>query len=822
MQPIHLIGNAHLDPVWLWRWQEGFAEIKATFRSALDRLTQFDDFVFTCAGACYYEWVEHNAPEMFAEVKARVAEGRWVIVGGWWIQPDCNQPSGEAFARHGLYSQRYFLEKFGVMAKVGYNVDSFGHNGNIPQLLRKQGMEAYVMMRPGTHENPDVPVLFQWQGVDGSRVPTYRIPDGYGWWHDEGEKMERMQAIQAAQDIPLMFFYGVGNHGGGPTVRNIVALHKTQQEQGAERFPFSSPNAFFSSIDPAALPVWADDLQHHASGCYSTATQIKAMNRKTEGRLQDAEAWAVVADKVMGFAWDASQIRKAWTNVLFNSFHDIAGGCSIKEAYDDARESYGHSLNIAAELQNGALQRLSWAVDTMGDVVFPNDKDLDWSLWEQKDAQGNSLGTPVVVFNPLNWEVTAPVQMNRTVKGICDDQKQPVALQTCRSSQTNGTKDRWNTVFLATVPALGYRLYWVYLDEEKPAAPQGMLEATDNIMENDWFKLTFEKHTGYLSSVYDKKAGREVLSAPGAVPVVVDEHDSDTWGHMIFRYNREVARFADGCVKIMEQGDVRVWMRATNRYNGSTLTQDFILYRAKPDIEVRVTADWHEHHKMLKLSFPVAVTDPSAHYEIPFGAITRPANGEEEPGHRWVDVDGRTDKGTYGLALVNDAKYSYDVQDSDLRMTVVRGAIWADHYGDRDEWCEFMDQGMHKFTYHLLPHTGSWQDVGPVSIPALAAECNHPLTHVMETYHQGPLGAVQSYVSVEGGSKGQLMVSALKPAEDGKGIVVRVYEACGKAVKGSFQLPLWNATWQAEFGAFECKTFYVDSTGVREVDMLEL
>ena len=182
---LYMIGNAHIDPVWLWQWQDGFHETKATFRSALDRMNEYADFVFVSSSAAIYEWVEQSDPEMFAEIKQRVAEGRWKIVGGWWIEPDCNIPCGESFVRQGLYGQRYFKEKFGVTANVGYNVDSFGHNGMLPQILKKSGMPYYVFMRPSPHEKGLPGRLFWWESDDGSRVLTFRIALEYGTWGKE-------------------------------------------------------------------------------------------------------------------------------------------------------------------------------------------------------------------------------------------------------------------------------------------------------------------------------------------------------------------------------------------------------------------------------------------------------------------------------------------------------------------------------------------------------------------------------------------------------------------------------------------------------------
>ena len=215
-QKIHLIGNAHLDPTWLWRWQEGCGEVLQTFRSAAERLREYDDFVFTCSSACYYKWVEEIDPGLFEEITQLVKEGRWVPVNGWWIQPDCNMPCAESFARQALYSQLYYYEKFGKICRTGYNVDSFGHNAMMPQLLTKGGMRCYVMMRPNCRENPDIPEdLFWWDSADGSRVLTYRIPTGYA---ENGKN-----AIDCARELlsrkaeenrhGMMLFYGVGNHG---------------------------------------------------------------------------------------------------------------------------------------------------------------------------------------------------------------------------------------------------------------------------------------------------------------------------------------------------------------------------------------------------------------------------------------------------------------------------------------------------------------------------------------------------------------------------------------------------------------------------------
>ncbi|HHV97375.1 MAG TPA: alpha-mannosidase [Clostridiaceae bacterium] len=890
---IHLIGNAHIDPVWLWRWQEGFAEIKATFRSALDRMKEFPDFIFTCACAAYYKWVEENAPEMFEEIKKRVAEGRWVIVGGWWIQPDCNIPSGESFVRHGLYSQRYFYEKFGLMAKTGYNVDSFGHNGMLPQILKKSGMDYYVFMRPGDHEKELPGNLFWWESPDGSKVLAYKIPYSYGNWYRRGsddpvrQKTLEIKKLAEKQGYDMMSFYGVGNHGGGPTIANIHTLLKMQAEEQAEEvYIFSSPNGYFEEIyekkekdhNLSNFPVVRDDLQHHASGCYSAYSNIKKLNRKAEHRLITAEKFAAIAYELFNHSCPnlsnfQSKIGSAWEKVLFNQFHDIMGGCSIKEAYEDAEEFYGQALAIGAEVLNATVQMISWNINTMGDTTFSLSKDKDWMLWEMEDR-----GTPLVVFNPLAWEVTVPVQVNKSVAGITDEEGNPLEIQRVRASQTNG-KDKWDTLFIGRIPAMGYRVYWLYLDksfnvqgtkcQDNQLVQDNQLDQTDqlnqdtrlnqytqhtvtvkddHILENAYLIVEFEQHTGYIKRIYDKINQVEVLSGCGAVPIVIDEFDSDTWAHGIFEFRNEIAKFSDARIQVIENGPIRARIRVINRYNASELQQDFILYSGRKELEVQVKLDWREKHKMLKLSFPVNVKEPKAVYEIPYGFIERPANGEEEPGQQWIDLSGKVcidkenarkdtvlnkgysylhDNGrnhedtlsTYGLAILNDCKYSFDVKENDLRMTIVRSPIFADHYGERDELCEYMDQGIQEFKYVLVPHLGDWRNSGIVK---KAYELNVPIIMIKETYHKGnmPLKFEGIRVSAE-----NIIASVFKRSEDGNGYVIRCYETAGKLTEAEIEVQFLNRRWKASFGGCEIKTFYIpknQNEEVIEVNLLEM
>ncbi|HZG55999.1 alpha-mannosidase [Paenibacillus sp.] len=819
---VHLIGNAHLDPVWLWQWQEGFAEIKATFRSALDRMNEFPDFVFTCACAAYYRWVEENAPELFEEIRLRVAEGRWVIVGGWWIQPDCNLPSGESFARHSLYGQRYFLDRFGVAAKVGYNVDSFGHHGMLPQILKKSGMDYYVFMRPEPHEKRLPSNLFRWESEDGSQVIAFRLTDNYSMWGGLTleAKIAKHGAMADHEGNDYMSFYGVGNHGGGPTVANLRAIGELQSRPGGDRIILSSPNRYFEDIEAAAyeIPVVKDDLQMHAVGCYSTHSESKENNRRAEHRLLAAEKWSAIANRLAGLPYPKAQLTLAWENVMFNHFHDIMGGCSIREAFVDARESYGEALHLAAKSLNAALQRLSWSIDTMKPGVASLSKEKDWQLWEQED-----LGTPYVVFNPLSWEIETPIHANRRVRRVEDHLGKPVPMQTVRASRTNG-EDKWDTLFLARVPAMGYRVYWLYLTKESEAAESAdapeTLKAEDHVLENEYVRIEFDPATGTIARMLDKRANVDALEGRGAVPLVIDETHSDTWGHGLRSYRDVVGCFGGAEIKVLERGPVRAVIRVTSRYGDSTLRQDFALHRHSPDLTVKATVDWREKHKMLKLAFPVQVDEPTSYSEIPYGYIRRETTGVEVPGQQWATVEGtlpRTER-RRGLALMNNAKYGYDILGHEIRLTVVRSPIFADHYGVRDDQVEFMDQGVQEFSYRLSPYEGGWQDA---DIVRKAYELNAPATGIWETYHAGSLPQCWEGIRI---SSSHVAAVALKEAEEGDGWILRCYETAGLAAEAEIELPMLGRRWSAAFGRCEIKTFHLPSDAampVREVDLVE-
>jgi len=800
MATLHMIGNAHIDPVWLWQWQEGFHEVQATFRSALDRIKEYDDFLFVSSAAQYYEWIETSDPALFAEIKQRIAEGRWEIVGGWWIQPDCNIPSGESFVRQALYAQRYFKEKFGVTARVGYNVDSFGHAGTLPQILKKSGLDYYVFMRPSPPEKGLPGRLFWWEADDGSRVLTFRIMFEYCSWGKELDKHIQRCAEELKPPYDnLMCFYGVGDHGGGPTRENIESIRRMNSDADFPKLVFSTPGRFFAEItrQELPLPVVHDDLQHHASGCYAGHSGIKQWNRQVENRLIAAEKYSVIASRLTIQPYPAD-FTHAWKGVLFNQFHDILAGTSLESAYDDARHLFGEAMSIAGRNLNLATQALARNI----------------SIPEEKGAR------PIVVFNPHVWESRVaiecefgPVQAN---DGLLDNDGHEIPYQLVQSDAAAGGRNRLS--WIADLPALGYRLYKLMPREATTDFPK--VEASDTTAENERFRLEINPETGWIKSLRDKLRGLEVFAGPAAVPVVIDDR-SDTWSHAIFTFDKVVGEFKTRSVQLVEHGTVKAVLRVISAWGNSTLTQDFAVYRNLDHIDVSVTVDWHEQLKMLKLRFPICVDFHKVTCETPYGSIERFANGEENPGQSWVDISGTAREAgvVYGCSILNDAKYSYDVRNSDIGLTVLRSPVYAHHDPavlDPNKRYSYIDQGIQCFHYIILPHDGSWEHAGTIRC---AAELNQLASPLNVTFHAGTLPQSKSFAAVE---PENLILNTLKQWEDGDELIVRVYETGKIATHGKIRVI--DREFEADFGAAEIKTFRIPrdaSFPVIETNLLE-
>ncbi len=807
MDRVYLIGNAHLDPVWLWTWKEGFHEIKATFQSALDRMNEFEGYVFTCACASYYEWVEENAPEMFCEIKKRVKEGRWKIVGGMWVQPDMNSLSGESIARQLLVSQRYFKEKFGVTVKTGYNVDTFGHNGQLPQILNLSGIVNYVWMRPMMHENASVPEgALLWKGVDGSTVKAFRIPWGY-CGEDIVWRIEETLKLSEKYGYNMMCFYGVGNHGGGPTIKCLNEVEAWKEAHPDAGVNYADPDSYFESLEGADLSIWSGELQHHASGCYSTHADSKMQLRKTENKLLSAEVFGVIAEKLTGIG--VKDLSRAWKTLLFNEFHDLLGGCSIKEALDEMITDLKYAYSEADHAENFALQRLSWAIDTVkGEKALVRSKENHFWRWNV-----TGYGTPVVVFNPHAFEVNAPVSVYSEGMRVTDDDGNDVPVQKIRSGRTNGT-DKWDTLFSAKVPPLGYNVYWMHMTgEDKRKEKNESLSIGENALENRFMRVEISPVTGEIEQIILKKSGRNALKRPMRT-ILTDITHADTWAHNLFTFDKEIGAFGNARLTIKEDGPVRVCLRAESSLGENKLVRDYILTDESDVIKVNAKAYMETRHAMLKICLAPNTKSMRFATEIPFGAIERKPTGEEEPSQRWIS--GFDENG--GVAILNAGSNSSCASEDEIRQTFINTSAFADHYGQetRDEDMEFMQIGRTDFTYQIYPFEGALEESG---VQNRAALLNEPLSAIVETYHKGPLPRIFSGISID---KKNIVLRVLKKSENKKGAVLRLYESMGRQTNAKIEFRLMNRTFELPFKPFEIKTVFVPDDEGKEISEIDI
>lgn len=767
-------------------------------------MNETPDFTFTASSALVYEWVEQNDPTMLAEIRRRVEEGRWGLVGGWWIEPDLNIPSGEALVRQGLYGQRSFERLFGRRAVTGFNPDGFGHPDSLPQILRQQGLENYVFMRPNPAEKTLPFGTFWWESSDGSRVLAYRIPISYG---DKGlELRDRVQKILElpADPPPLrMAFYGVGDHGGGSTKINIASILSMQKEKDAPRLIFSTPDVYFKQIrkitgnaapNTATLPVVNDELQHHAVGCYTAHSEIKKLNRQTELALLTAEKITAIGSAAWDNAYPKHEFTAAWKRMLFQQFHDSLAGTSLPEHYDYARDAYGSARAEAAEAMWLAIQKLEWQVPAT-----------------------DSASDYYIVFNPHAWPATLDVEQEFKFKKLPDRLEDETGRAIPFQYIVPTTEsDRLRQRFLTRVelPAFGYRQIRF---SAKPGARNKVpvVNAADTTLENEHLRVTFDAD-GRMT-LLDKHSGTPLVQSARAI--VIDDL-TDTWSHRASAYDTVIGEFSGPVeIKTIEQGSGRKTVRVRSRYGSSTITIDWMLYAGSRALNARVTIDWREKLKLLKLSFPTALENTESTTEVAYGNITRPTNGDEEPGLRWINVSGTRDGKPAGLAIINDAKYGYSTPGGDVRVSIVRSPPYALHRkpDPKFDYHYWMDQGEQTFRLKLIPHDGDWT---AINLPRQAEEFTVPALALLQGIHPGNYPRSASFLSMDADN---IVVTVIKQAEDNDDLIFRCHETHGRTTDATLSLHFAGKQWTGKFCPHEIKTLrYNHAAGAfRETNAIE-
>ncbi len=792
--PIHYIGNAHVDPSWMWRLGEGFEAFLATCRSALERMDETSELIFTASSASQYEFVEQTDPVLFTKIQQAVASGRWEIVGGWWVEADCHIPSGESFLRQGLYGQRYFFEKFGKICKTGYCVDSFGHNANLPQLLNQSGMENYVFMRPDGLELVLPAPLFKWQALSGENVTAYRIPLHYSNFENTiTEKIDILkQKVYFEPEKHWMLFFGVGNHGGGPTRAQIAEIIKNQKSRNDLDVRFSSTESFFSSIDRTVLPLYRGELQPNAVGCYSAHSEIKRLNRFSENALLRAEKMCVLFEVMTGQRSDWSRFSRAWKNILLNQFHDTLGGVSIKAACDDAIHLYHEAISTAQREERLAVQRLSNSI-----VTSPNIETL-------------------IVYNPHSSAITDSVEFelwhpDASERGeyiesidLLDSDGHIVHTQLVEPSGKIG-RDRVRAVFVAEIPAFGWRTFDVRrnLESQLKELTKSFLISTETILSNGMVGICFDNqqlptnHICYTTPILCKDI-------------------SDTWAHNVYAFDEYIREWRIESIRVIESGPIRGRVRVTSSFNNSKLEEDYILTKDSDEIEVRVFLNFQETNTVLKMRFAHGITSPSIITEIPYSIIKRKISANEYPFGSWLFVEGDSD----GLGVLSDSKSSYSCDNTFVNVACARSPLYAHHVPPHEvsaiETLRYHDQGEQEFSFRLVLGRQSWQEA---EMPKRTLGFLQPtITHI-ESGHSGNLSGSATELFL---SSPNIIVTCLKRSEDGEGYICRMVETLGLRTKTMIEFAKSSIAWSTDFYPYQIKTFLFSESGVEETNALEL
>jgi alpha-mannosidase len=454
-------------------------------------------------------------------------------------------------------------------------------------------------------------------------------------------------------------------------------------------------------------------------------------------------------------------------------------------------------------------------MDVAEQSMFANAQKLAWQV-PTTDPDSHYL----FVFNPHSWSTTQVIEYDLSMRTwsptkVTDYAGNEIPFQWTQATTVAGRK---RLVAEVKLPAFGYQQIRV-LTTEPSTKPASTLKAEGNVMENEHIRVTFSPE-GTLS-LFDKDAGKEVFTggATGARAVVFKD-ENDTWAHNFVAYTDELGSFKQTSIKLEEVGPLRAIMRVSYAYGNSTITTDWVLNAGSRSLEARVSLDWHEHMKMLKYSFPVDVQSPKATYEVAYGAMERATKNEEEPGQRWVNVDGDRSGSTYGLAVINDAKYGYSVNGSDLRVSIARGAVFANHMPNKIDPAKdyiWQDQGLQTFRMILMPHAGGWQDAGVVHA---AEEMMAPPLIIYQGIHPGTRPLTDSFLSVDAPD---VVISAIKQAEDGEDTIVRMYETAGRAATAHVDLKFAKTQWTGQFRPYEIKTIRINSktSAISEVNILE-
>lgn len=757
---MHMVGQSHIDTAWLWPIKETIRKCSRTFSTACTLLDTYPNFIFSHSQPQQYEFVKKHHPALYERIKEQVAAGRWEIVGGMWVEPDLNIPSGESLVRQLLFGKRYFQQEFGQNPRIEWLPDTFGYCASLPQLLKKSGIDYFMTTKMNWNDTNPFPYdLFYWTGIDGTKVLSF-LNHGLNEHTTPQDVSSHWASFKQKSAHPeQMLLYGHGDGGGGVTREMVEYVERSANLPGLPTAAFGRAHEFFDGIQAAnpSLPEWVGDLYLELHrGTYTTHAKIKRFNRKAEVLFREAEIWNTFAT-LLGSQYPQESLTDGWKLILVNQFHDIIPGSSIHPVYVDAEAAYVGAFKLGRQALNQGLRSIEASVNTEGE------------------------DEPLLVFNSLGWARSAEVVLygGSELHGT----ELIAADGTLLAADVVQVDDQYQLhAWVPSVPAMGYEtLRRRVVDDGRQTLER---VALNGVWETKFYVIEWNDN-GEITRLFDKAHQREVVPSGKVANQLQLFHDRplfwDAWDVDPQFESQPAGRAQLQSVDVVLKGTVKDILRFVWRLSESTIRQDLILHHHSRQIDFVNTVDWHEEHKLLKVAFPVDILSSKATFEIPFGSVERATHSNttweqaqfEVCGHRWVDLS----DGGYGVSLMNDCKYGYDVKRNVLRLSLLRASKWPDPEAD---------QGIHEFTYSLYPHGGDWREAHVVRH---GYELNHPVEVLETTAHSGTLPASHSFVAFE---SQHVILDTLKRAEDSDDVIVRMYESAGgrEQVSIQFQFPV--------------------------------
>ena len=776
---IHLIGNAHLDPVWLWDRREGLNEGLTTVNTMLDLMDEFPEMTFIRGESAIYQHIEKYAPATFVRIKEMVKAGRWDVVGGTYIQPDTNLPGTETLVRQYAHGQRYFKARFGKAVTAGWQADSFGHTAGLPEILATSGIKFFAFNRPQPNIVPLAEPAFWWHGDGGARILAYRLETGwYGCNRDEMTKRldDTLAATATSKLDNIACFYGLGNHGGGPSRRHLLEIREWIKQHPEVDVVHSGLHRLYGALcrelaskGHDLIPDHKGELNFCLRGCYSSVAKFKFPYRRSEALLGRAETTdALVAAEQKR---PASDLSTTWEMMLFNSFHDILPGSSIERAMDEQISSLGGILHDAYEVEFAALNALAADIDTSLTREPPKDHPsaVTALVWNPHPFayHGHIELEAAIDYRPLLGYENRVDEVPIEVLGA---NRKPLPFQSIRTEHSSMLPWPWRKRVLVSValPACGWNvleLGWV--EGAKVAVVKDPVKSAPGLIDNGLWRVEAKKGGTGVELFYK---GKRFLVGDGLQAVLFDD-PYGSWGGMVeepdsFLLKDVRERWTISELTLLESGPERaaLWVRFAGTRSRIDLTFHVSRDRDAVDVSARVLLD--DRSARLKLVFPAG---DQVDYEVPGSVVHRGPAGEV-PGARWARVHGKNG----GMGFASDALYNFDSERGEFRATVARASRYANDVktpANAELWRPAVDCGELKFRFVVTSPTAD--------LSQLAAELEQPPVVVLVPPGEGKLKRTGSLLELTPPSARLL---ALKQAEKGRGFILRAQAAPGTPI----------------------------------------